>query len=229
MIRRLLGPFREFGLGAGALYIVDRVLGLLSPRCRLHCYELVAQPVGAGPLLPQNMRRNLQVREIGEGDSELATMPVPAAVIAARFRQGATCLGAWQREQFVAYGWFCPDHYEEDEVRCTYVLEPPGRAVFDFDIYVFPERRLGLAFTGLWHGANEHLQQRGIETSFSRVSRFNLASRRAHGRLGARVIGRALFLKLRRFELMLANVSPYFSMSLRGRPRLLLRDKFHPR
>ena len=35
-IRRITGPFREFGWAAGSLYLVGRLLGRLSPNLGLH-------------------------------------------------------------------------------------------------------------------------------------------------------------------------------------------------
>ena len=99
------------------------------------------------------------------------------------------------------------------------------RSVFDFDFYLFPDYRLGLGFVALWNGANQFLQTRGIRYTFSRLTRFNVASRRAHAHLGWKCVGRALFLKAWRVELMLATIAPFtfLSWSGRQRPRLRLR------
>ena len=39
---------------------------------------------------------------------------------------------------------------------------------------------MGLGFVGIWNGANQFLRSRGVQLSFSRLTRFNLPSRRAH-------------------------------------------------
>jgi hypothetical protein len=70
------------------------------------------------------------------------------------------------------------------------------RAVFDFDVYVKPEHRMGLGFMAVWDSLLQELRQSGVELSYSRISRFNLASLRAHARLGARPIGQVTFLRL---------------------------------
>jgi hypothetical protein len=84
---------------------------------------------------------------------------------------------------------------------------------------------MGLAFVGLWNGASEFLNRRGIQYTFSRLTHFNLASARAHEHLGSKVVGRAVFLKAWRFEMMLATLFPFihFSMTKAGRVRLFLR------
>ena len=120
--------------------------------------------------------------------------------------------------------WFCNPTYDEDEVRCTYVLGRAKESVFDFDFYIFPEYRMGLAFVGLWNGANEFLSSRNVRYTFSRLTRFNVASRRAHQHLGWKVVGRAIFLKARSIEFMLATLFPFVHMSItkRGRVHLTL-------
>jgi hypothetical protein len=232
MLKKILGPFREFGLGAGLLYATDRVLSSISPRLRLHVYELMVQPISDKPLLRGSLGRQLEIREIQPGDPEIARMPVRPEIMAQRFVQRSVCLGAFRRDQFIGYMWFCFESYDEDEVRCRYRLHPVEQAVFDFDFYLFPEHRMGLGFVGLWNGANEYLTRRGIKYTFSRLTRFNLASRRSHQHLGWKVAGRALFLQAWRLELMLATVFPYVSLTAGGskvhldlRPDVLLRGQ----
>ena len=222
--RRVTGPFREFGPGAGTLYALDRVLKQLSPRLGLGYYELVMQPVPEQPLLKPERAGQLRVEPIGRGHPALLLMPVPAFVIESRFAQGAECIGVWRQDELLGYIWFCFGQYQEDEVRCTYVLAQPEGSAFDFDLYVFPEHRMGIGFMAIWHSANEFLRQRNIKATFSRITRFNLASRRAHARLGARRIGRMLFLKLWGLEFILAGVAPFLAVSWPGRrgPRLQL-------
>lgn len=223
-LRRLRGVFADFGFRAGLLYLVSRGLGALSPRLGLHVYEFMAQPVPATSLLPPRLGSRLSFREIAPGDPALGRMPLRPGVLEARFAQGAICLGAYQSDDLLAYLWLCFQAYDEDEVRCTYLLPDPAAAVFDFDVYVLPERRMGIGFMAAWEGANRYLRERGVRYSFSRVSRFNEISRRSHARLGSRPVGRAVFLQLWGAEFMAATVPPYLGVTFRpsGRPRLRL-------
>lgn len=209
----------------GLLYVIDRVLSSLTPKLRLYVYEFMVQPITAKSLLPRSFKKQLVIREIKLGDPEIALMPVRPEVMAARLETNATCLGAFKNDALIGYMWFCNPSYDEDEVRCTYVVHPAPEAVFDFDFYLFPEHRFGLGFVALWNGANEFLTQRGIRYTFSRLTRFNLASRRAHKHLGWKVVGRALFLQLWQVEVMLASVFPYVHVSptKAGRVQLMLR------
>jgi hypothetical protein len=108
---RLAGPFREFGLAAGLLYAIDRVLGRVSPHLRLHVYEFMAQPVADGDLPGARLLRNLEVRPIRPGDPEIAAMPVRPEVMWSRIRQGCECLGVFQRGTFAGYMWFSGGRY----------------------------------------------------------------------------------------------------------------------
>jgi len=222
MLRKISGPFREFGPAAGLLYAIDRVLSGLSPGLRLYVYELMVQPITNKPLLPGGLDKQLEIREIKAADPEMALMPVRPEVMQSRLAQNAVCLGAFRKGAFIGYMWFCNRTYDEDEVRCTYVLGRAPESVFDFDFYLFPEHRMGLGFVGLWNGANEFLTRRGIRYSFSRLTRFNLASRRAHQHFGWKIVGRALFLRVWRLEVMVATLFPFVSMTQAGRVRLLL-------
>jgi hypothetical protein len=221
ILQRVASPFREFGAGAGFLYTLDRALSRVSSQLRLHVYELVCQPVGDMPFVGRKLAP-LAIREIDADDPAVAFMPVRPEIMRERRTQKATCLAAFRNDSLVGYMWFCRPEYQEDEVRCTYVLDSPATSVFDFDFYLLPEHRMGTAFARLWTGVNEHLRAQGVDATYSRLTRFNLESRRAHAHLGAKRVGRALFLKLGKLEIMFATLSPYLSVSLKRRVRLTL-------
>jgi hypothetical protein len=222
LVKRALGPFREFGIVAGGLYLADRLLRSMSPRLGLQVYELMEQPIDGRALLPAGLARNLEFVEIGPGHAALSKMPARDEVKALRFEQGARCLGVYRKGDLLGYMWWCPHRYDEDEVRCTYRLHPVDASVFDFDLYVMPEHRLGIAFLAIWHGANQWLHAQGVRHSFSRVTWFNLPSRRAHARLGGRRVGCALFVQLLSTELMISTVRPYIATSWRRDGRMTL-------
>ena len=146
LLQRLRAPFREFGWAAGTLYMVDRALRSISPRLGLYAYEFMVQPIGGRPLLPPNLARHLSFEEIGPGHPDIAQMPARDDIKARRFEQGARCLGAYRKGQLIGYLWYAMGRYEEDEVRCDYVLVDEAASVFDFDLYVMPQHRLGIGF-----------------------------------------------------------------------------------
>jgi len=204
--------------------MVSRLLSRTSPNLGLFYYELMVQPITDKPLIMGRLARLVETREIKQADPEIEFMPVRPEILESRFKQNAICIGGFQKGKFIGYIWFCFRGYEEDEVRCRFVLTPEAESVFDFDLYIFPEHRLGLGFLGIWDGASRFLRSHGIRFSFSRLTRFNLASRRAHEHLGWKRAGSALFFKAWRMQVMVATVFPYLHLSLRnsGRPQLRL-------
>lgn len=214
---RLAAPFVEFGWAAGTLYLIDRLMRWTSPQLGLEVFEFMVQPIVAKPMLPANLAKNLNFAEIGRGDPAIAEMPAREDIKARRFEQGARCLGAYRKGELIGYLWFCTGRYREDVVRCTYELVDPAHSIFDFDLYVMPKHRLGLGFLGIWHGANQFLAPKGVRYTFSRLTRFNTASRRAHAHLGWRRVGRALFLRAGRVEMMLGTLAPYLTVTFGSR------------
>ncbi|HEY8351300.1 MAG TPA: hypothetical protein VIK87_02045, partial [Sphingomonadales bacterium] len=99
---------------------------------------------------------------------------------------------------------------------------------WDFDVYVAPEHRMGRTFARLWAAANEYLRARGVRWSLSRISGYNPASFNSHKRLGARVIGRASFLRIGNWQLMWSNRAPYLHLSRKAQPRLRVRAPKSP-
>lgn len=225
---KLASPFREFGRRAGTLYLADRVLGALVPGVKLYAYEMMAQPITDKPLLPASFARHLSHRLLQPGDPEIAAMPARDEIKAARFADGSVCLGVYMKDKLVGYIWFSRGRHLEDEVRCTYALEPAAESVFDFDLVVLPEYRMGIGFAAVWQAANTYLRESGVRQSYSRLTRFNLASRRSHAHLGWRRVAAVAFLKIRGVELMVADMQPWIALTwgsrrstLRLRPDVL--------
>ena len=223
LLTRLVGPFREFGWAAGLAYVINRLLRALSPDLGLYVYEFMVQPIGGKPLLPANLSRHLSFQEILKGDPAIADMPAREEIKARRFEQGARCLGTYRKGQLIGYIWYATGRHEEDEVRCDYVLEEQAVSIFDFDLYVLPQYRLGVGFLGVWHGANEILAPQGVRYTFSRLTRFNVASRRAHAHLGWKRVGAGLFLKLWGAEFMASTVAPYVGATFGDGQRITLK------
>jgi len=223
MFHRFTSPFREFGFISGLIYLIDSALTRISTDLRLIYYEIYVQPIPDKPIIPERMAQQFEIREIKPGDTDLDLMPAFSHIKKYRFEQNSICLGAYVHNKLIGYIWFCFHAYKEDEVRCTFLLAPEEESVFDFDLYIFPEYRMGLGFMGIWNGANEYLRDKGIKYSFSRVTKFNLGSRRAHEQLGSKHIASAVILKLRKFEFILTTIYPYINFSIRESRRVKLK------
>ncbi len=207
-LRSELGPLNAVYWGVNWVF---RAIGCRAPIIR---YYFVAQPVAEKPLLPPRRGRAIEVRRMEPGDPGFADLPLTEKVLRFRFDQQAVCFGAFQNGEIVGCLWLCVGRYDEDEVRCTFVLRPEGKASWDFDVYVTPQARGGFAFMRLWDEANAYLRGRGIGWSLSRISAFNPGSLGAHGNLGARRIASALYLRIGPVQLMVSRCRPYLHLSL---------------
>jgi GNAT superfamily N-acetyltransferase len=216
----------DLGFGNASLYLCDRVLQRLSGgRAFIQRYYLMAQPVKMPMRLPQRLGANFRVRRIAGEDPEAQAFPRPPAVIAARYAQGSTCLALYDNDELAGFIWLCPGPYLEDEVRCTFMPVPAGQVAWDYDLYILPEYRNGVAFMKLWSAAMEHLQSQGVAWSASRISAFAPASIAVHKRLGAVRVGQAFFFVFFGLQLMVATLPPFvhLSASRRSSPALNVR------
>lgn len=220
---------RQLGVVEGLLYAVDRVLrGLSRDRVRLVRYLLVAQPVPPEPASGLRPSTASPVREVGATDPVVRQFPRPPVVIAQRFEKGGRCLVAEVRGGFAGYLWLAFDGYDEDEVRCRYDLAAPASSVWDFDVFVAPEFRMGRTFARLWDAANRELRARGTEWSYSRISTFNPGSMAAHRRMGLRGLFTATFVCLGPFQLALFGTAPFVHMGWSAKSRPVIRLKAPP-
>ena len=207
--RKLRGLVRELGVREASLYLGNRALRLIGGS--IYSYELVAQPVVPGRALAARRGKDISIRRINYGDPDLSRMPLTPDVIAYRAKQGALCLGAFKRDQLIGCAWLTLGPYREDEVDCVFI---PERGAWDFGVYLLPEHRMGVAFAKLWDGANDFLHQRGICWTMSRIATLNRRSLTSHSGLGARSIGRALFIRLGCAQLAMSSIKPHFRFSL---------------
>jgi len=207
---------QQWGWFNVSLFLLNKLLIAVSKgTCRIYRYYFVAQPVAQSPLLPPGRGRKIEIRLIHEQDQIVWEFPRPGPAIYARFQQGAKCLVALKEQRFVGFLWLLLDscHFQEDEVRARYSPLPAERTAWDFDVYVAPESRLGLAFPRLWDEANRILTENGIAWSCSRISAFNSGSLSAHAHFGTLPLGSAIFFCAGRWQITVATISPYFHLS----------------
>lgn len=203
------------GFGNGLLYLVSRALMRASAgSVRLLRYRFVAQPIGADALGTLRADPHTVVQSSGSDSTLVAAFPRPPHVIARRYASGAECFTAEVRGSFAGFIWFQRGAYDEDEVRCRYVLDDPQRSVWDFDVHVEPPFRLGRTLARLWHAVDAHLAAQGVQWSFSRISAFNAASMAAHARLGTVDCGSATFVCIGPLQLSLLSIRPFVHLSL---------------
>jgi hypothetical protein len=196
-------------------WILNRALNLGSGGTwRVHRYCFVAQPVPVDQLVPASRARSTIVRVVTAEDPLVGCFPRRRDVIARRFATGATCIAAERDGKFVGFIWLTESQYDEDEVRCTYVLE--GRAAWDFDVHIEPQFRSGRTFARIWDSANAWLREHGYRWTLSRISAFNPGSLAAHRRLGVQPLGTATFVRLGASQVALFSRIPFVHFGWRS-------------
>ncbi len=210
--------FKQMGPVDGSLYLCARLMERLSGgRVRIVKYRLVAQPIGrsAGPAMRADPAT--LIHDIAPGDAMVAAFPRPPDIIQRRYAAGATCTAALVRGEFAGFIWLQRQRYEEDEVRCSFVLAAPAACVWDFDVYVEPRFRIGRTMARLWSHVDAEQAARGVRWSFSRISAFNPASLASHARLGIVDCGGALFIVAGPLQLSVLPRFPYLHVSASDR------------
>jgi GNAT superfamily N-acetyltransferase len=208
------GLRREIGTANALLYVASRVLGTVTGgHARLVKYYITAQPVHGHELTPPRRGRQIIVDEATA--EQVLSLPAdrPRQVLEARLGQGGRCLIARKDGVPVGFQWFTLVDYVEDEVRCVFRLESRDRCAWDYDIYVDQKWRTQPVFSRLWDKCNEILRNSGVMFSLSRINAYNGASRQAHERIGARIVGWAIFICLWRAQLAFLSARPWIHVS----------------
>lgn len=213
MLQRSKKLIAELGWFNSVVYLLDRLFCKLGGRARLHNYYIVAQPVPAKALAPRRLGKRIEVHQISTPEELGAAFGRPPEIIKIRLQEGAICLAGLIEDELVGFLWLKLDAYDEDEVRCRFIPQPKGKAAWDFDVYVEPKHRLSLTFVRLWDEANHFLRDHGYEWVMGRIDASALASLASHRRLGTNIVGRAIFLKIARYQVTFANLPPYLHLS----------------
>lgn len=217
---------RRIGFLGWFTYSVGRFLDVVSGGCaQLTSLWIYAQNVSEIPSVSARQNDRIQVRVVGIDQLPESAFDRPTDAISERFAQGSICIAALKDAELVGFMWLQYESLRERLVRCDFVPLPNGRACWDFDVFVAPPFRMSRTFGRLWYHAKSQLQARGIETTLSWIAFDNIASRRAHERMGARRIGWTLILTVAKAQLLLASTSPYihFSISEANRAKVLVR------
>jgi hypothetical protein len=207
------------GLGwfTGTLYVVAIALRRFCPFISIEQYYVVAQPVTARRLLPEKRGKGILVLQIERDHPLIPQLQRPRDEIVRRFAGGAVCFVATREDRIIGHLWVTQSPYREPVHRCKFSPQPPGRTAWDFDMWIAPDERLGLAFARLWDQCNSYLRERGVTWTCSRVSAFNPASLKAHERLGMRVMHSLIYLGAGPVELLIADVAPFLALSFSPR------------
>jgi GNAT superfamily N-acetyltransferase len=221
LVSGLRQTLRELGPGEAMCYWADRALDRLSGgHCRLVRYALAVQP------LSMDEKRlatggKFEIRAVDRAEAQHLDFDRPREIIDFRFEQQAHCIVAFRDGEIAGFIWVLTGAYHEDEVDCWFVPEPAGKVGWDLDVFVHPRYRVGTLFARLWAHANRYLLDQGCLASASRIAMTNHTSRAVHGRLGAREVRTASFLRLGPLQFTLVTRPFQFSTGRgAGAPRI---------
>ena len=213
-IKKIINNFHQLGAIEGGWYCLAVFLRKTSrDHIKLFRYIFVAQPIPNSPSTFLRPTSKIDVGFVTLNDPLVGAFPPPYKVIKKRFDDGNICIAAKNEGRFAGYIWIANDRYDEDEVRCRYQLGVQNNSVWDFDVYVHPEYRLGRCLARLWDFTSAYLTHTGKKWSFSRIAASNLGSMRSHRRLGIRTLFTASFFCIGDFQLMLSLHKPFIHIS----------------
>jgi len=209
-MQKIRDVYRQLGAFNGTLYLIDQALRRgTGSRALLQHYYLVVQPTQIQTRLPRRLGAAYQIHTIMADDPKVKDLPRPEKIIRERFEDDAACIAIYRDTALAGFIWFCTREYLEEEVNCRFLPAPPDRVAWDFDIYIEPAHRNGIAFLKLWTAGLEYLRSRNIQWSASQISAFLPQSIASHRRLGAVVVGQAFFLRLPGLQMTLASIAPF--------------------
>lgn len=216
-IGAMLSDLRQMGVVPWALYALDRALDRLSKgRARLWSFRFFAQPVPSADLVntPSSGKSRFAVLEPGEIPASLFGRP--SGAIEERFRGGSTCIAALNGNELSGFMWLQFGALRERLVACDFEPLPANLTCWDYDLEVLPRYRLGRTFARLWDEAFRVLRKRGVQATVSWIAFSNVASRRAHERMGARQVGWLVVLDLFGFKFAAQSTAPFVMFSPAG-------------
>ncbi|HAW91676.1 MULTISPECIES: hypothetical protein [unclassified Arsukibacterium] len=215
MLAKIKQTYQELGAVDTLLYCIDQALTKLTfKRLLLHKYYITRQPVSAIASVPATKALDIEIKQLNSDDPALASMDRPASTLKQRYANGGHCFAAFKKGQLAGNLWLNFDQYQEDEVRCRYILQPNGHAAWDYDVFVMPKFRFSYVFAKLWDSANQLMTSRNIRYVYSRINYYNISSLQSHKRLGSAVFGTVYFINIGSVQLMFSrHFRPFFRLS----------------
>lgn len=222
--RVLLNELRRLGwVGSFAYYVPRFVSVVTAGRCKIFPIAFYAQPVRSQSLLRDSADNGITVGVLSPESVPEPSFGRPEGVIPERFESGHTCIGVIKDSDLQGFMWLSTGPVHERRVRCVFEPNPPGRAAWDYDVFVAPRHRFGRTFARLWDGAWKYLDAQGYKTTLSWIELSNVDSVRAHTRLGAQKVGWAVFVVAWSTQLTISSCRPYVHWSPPGGKPVRLR------
>jgi hypothetical protein len=216
-LRRLGNLFQQRKTPDALIECIARALRALTRgRMSVQRYYVFSQPVAK---LPRPGRRGaaIEVRPLAANDPLLARLPRPLEETSARLTGGAACVVALEGGALAGFLWLQTGCATDAESGVRFAPAPAEATVWDFDVYIDPQHRGGLAFYRLWSQTGELLRARGVGHSVSLVWSHNDDSIRSHQRLGAFPVASGVQVSIGRRRLQIGDRPPRWRWLSAGR------------
>jgi hypothetical protein len=189
----------------------------------IHYRYILLQEVAGDSLLKGRTPGSLDVRSLAgqelmaaydrDQDGAFSRPPRDRVRTQRRVERGDICIAASRSGRTVGVLWLTFETFDETEVKALFVVSPAAGMAWDSNLFIVEDARSGLVFVALWDAANQLLREKGYRWSATQTSAFNGASLQAHKRLGARRIGRIVYLLLGSWQVTCSTLRPWFHVS----------------
>ncbi len=186
-------------------------------------YTFYAQPISSKKRVSEKKRAQYEFEVLEQSSAILSQLDRPDEVIDMRFKQGSICLLAKKDDVFLGCIWLVKQRYIEDQIRATYFF--PSHAIWDYDVFVIPKKRLTPLFAALWDSADNWMIEQNIDKSISRILAYNSSSIKSHTSAGAKKIGWLIALSKYRLQLTFYSLPPFIHINTSGKEGPSLRFK----
>ena len=213
-LRRLLAAtVAELGLFNAFLYLISRLGARTAGKISLQSLRLYTQPVRRRPLLPEGRGNSIEVRHLTVDEALAAGVPIDPRFVAGRRRSAMICVAAFKQDAVVGFNWLNFADHDDELVRCRFISLPHGQCAWGLELNIVPDARGSLVYARIWDVTHKYLRDRGILYTTSYVSAFNRMAVNSEERLGGIQLGRAVFLTIGSWQVMAADLPPYFHVS----------------
>jgi hypothetical protein len=229
VVDRLRKRHRGIGYARLVLYGFVWLLRKLSAgTLEIHYRYILLQEVPSDSLLKGRASTSLDIRCLAgeelmaefdrDHDGAFSRPPRDRARTQRRVERGDVCIAARRSGRTIGVLWLTFDTFDETEVKALFVVSPEAGMAWDSNLFIVEDARAGLVFVALWDAANQFLREKGYRWSATQTSAFNGGSLLAHQRLGARRIGRIVYLLLGSWQVTFSGLRPQLHVAAASGP-----------
>lgn len=202
----------------GLYGVVWLVRKLSVGRIDLHYRYILRQAVPAESLLKRRLDGTVSVHRLAgvgllhefdrDTNGAFSRPTLDRVWLQRRVERGDICIAARNGSRTVGILFLTFDTFDETEVNARFVVSPQAGMAWDSNLFIVEDARNGLIFVALWDEANAVLREKDYRWSATQTAAFNGPSLQAHKRLGAKRIGRIVYLLIGRWQVTCSTLAP---------------------